>query len=61
MEAVTGEGVYIGFGKRAAGLVILDAVSKDLILVLIFRDVPVNPIFSLQIVLVLILAQVDQS
>jgi hypothetical protein len=42
-------------------LVILDAVSKDLILVLIFRDVPVNPIFSLQIVLVLILAQVDQS
>lgn len=41
-------------------MVILDAIGEDLILVLVFGDVAVDPIFSLQIILVLILAEINQ-
>lgn len=60
LEAVVGDGVDVWVGDRAARLVVLDAVREDLILVLLLRDVAIDPVLCLQVVLVLALAQVNE-
>lgn len=61
LEAVVGDWTDVGLVEGTTGLIVLDAVRKDLVLVLIFCDVSIDPIFGIQVIFVLALTQIYQA